>query len=847
MRRRATYQGRAQLLVKRSRPTRLTINEGGMGPSTGAVGGCRPRCQRRTLDRSVRYDRGIASPPLGPGYVGVTLRPIRSFLKRLPFARAIVFRLRAARLRLERVADRRSSQRFADPDSRAQRPGSAVADELSLTRAEWRDQGATPDLLARARSASRNSVAWNLLSPRMWLVYAAVLIEAADEEAAARVLRTFLARRAPADQLAQCLPVARFARELGVAAPLVERSAAAADVLDANIRAGAFADLVRGKTIAVVGNGPGCLGRGLGTEIDAHDLVVRFNNFPGDLHATDYGHRTDIWVRGAHKDVRDRPEIESFSLVVWEMDLFRNLLEVPTHGDILYRDTQFAPDKITHIDSDTKQRLWERSGLVLPTSGLQILWMLYETLGTLKDVDVYGFSTIDGGDTGHYFDELGDMGNRHNVEGEGAFISSLLTADECPAETSDGVPSDNVVIVSCAYRNYDPATGKTGGPGGVLATQQLALGQSYRGHHLDYRFRSADHEALRKKVAVVTAALSTKVSDIVVGAESVRADPELLRLRDEGKTLLFVCHELGTAFGAYLLRMPYVLVYHQQGSTLQEMRSIGREPTVHEISVANRLERLILENAQQVYFPSLGARETYKSTSGIGADELIPFATSALYNTVSAVDHAQAGPDAVAHVERVRSRLRLPVKTATTDVFVSVGDFNEDKGLDRVPALLQRYTELSGREVVWIAVGAGGGGIHHTRLTQARSDWNFTAVLIGERLGHDDLLALLAYADYYVMLHRNSIFDLATLEAMRAGKALVLSPIGGNLEVNLDGNVLFVDEASIDEACRVVTTRDRTEWGEQNRRVFEEHFSLEKFAERYRAMLDEQLAAFAQQ
>jgi glycosyltransferase involved in cell wall biosynthesis len=78
---------------------------------------------------------------------------------------------------------------------------------------------------------------------------------------------------------------------------------------------------------------------------------------------------------------------------------------------------------------------------------------------------------------------------------------------------------------------------------------------------------------------------------------------------------------------------------------------------------------------------------------------------------------------------------------------------------------------------------------------------------------------------------------------MRAGKALVLSPVGGNLEVDLDGNVLFVEDGTIDDACRVLENRDRVAWGERNRRVFEEHFSLDRFAERYRAMLDEQLDA----
>ena len=397
--------------------------------------------------------------------------------------------------------------------------------------------------------------------------------------------------------------------------------------------------------------------------------------------------------------------------------------------------------------------------------------------------------------------------------------------------------------MSCAYRQYDPATGKTGGPGGVLATQRLALGDEYRGQRLAYVFDDGGKAALRDRLSVQVTGLSGKVADIVLGAEYVRTVPEVLRAQAEGRRLLLVCHELGTAYGAHLLGVPYVLVYHQQGSTLQEMRSLGRVPTPHEAHVADRLERLVLENAQQVFFPSLGAREAYRSTSRIDEAGHVRFADHALYNTVSAVDHAEDERDREALLRTVVHELRLPAKDATTDVFVSVGDFNSDKGLDRVPALLERYAELTGRQVVWVAVGAAGDHAQFVAFRDAQKGKRFTARLLGERMTHDRLLALLDYADYYVMLHRSSIFDLATLEAMRAGKALVLSPVGGNLEVDLDGNVLFVDEDTVDDACRVIESRDRAAWGERNRRVFEDHFSLEHFAERYRAMLDEQLDA----
>ncbi|MBD5788313.1 glycosyltransferase family 29 protein [Cellulosimicrobium terreum] len=769
-------------------------------------------------------------------------------LKNVRIVRAAAWRLRVLDKKLFGHGSRTAADRIA-------RAGQArESDDLALSRVEWRDQGATPALVARARSMSQNSVAWSRLPPQLWLVYCGVLLEAQDREGAERIVRTLLRKRPDApDLLAGCLPVARFARELGVASRAVERAAEAADVLAANAADDVFGRLVAGRSVAVVGNGPGCLGSGRGEEIDAHDVVVRFNNHPRG-YEVDYGSRTDVWVRGAHRDVRDRPETEDLSLVLWEMDLFRNLLEVPSHGDVLHRDAQFAPEKLAHVDTATKTGLREASGLLLPTSGAQVLWMLHQSRGSLRDVDVYGFSTIEGDpELGHYFDARGDMGTRHDVDGEGAFLRGLLSearpaedgsVDELAARRSQhdrDEPRDGAVtVVGCAYRQYDPATGKTGGPAGVLATQRLALGDEYRGQQLTYLFDDGGKERLRDELGAELAGLSAKVADIVLGAEYVLADPQVRQAREAGRSLLLVCHELGTAYGAHRLGVPYVLVYHQQGSTLQEMRSLGRPPSSHEAYVADRLERLVLENAQKVYFPSLGAREAYRSTSRIDEAGHVAFADTALYNTVSAVDHAPDAPDRAALRDEIARELRIPVDDPATDVFVSVGDFNQDKGLDRVPALLKRHAELSGRRVVWVAVGASADRSPIDAL-RAKAGRRIEARILGERMTHDKLLALLDLADYYVMLHRNSIFDLATLEAMRAGKALILSPVGGNVEVDLDGNVLFVTEDTIDDACRVLETRDRVAWGERNRRVFEQHFSLEHFAGRYRAMLDEQL------
>jgi len=51
----------------------------------------------------------------------------------------------------------------------------------------------------------------------------------------------------------------------------------------------------RPKSIVLVGNGPSVIGKGLGPVIDAHDEVVRFNEFALRGHEHDVGTRTTLW------------------------------------------------------------------------------------------------------------------------------------------------------------------------------------------------------------------------------------------------------------------------------------------------------------------------------------------------------------------------------------------------------------------------------------------------------------------------------------------------------------------------------------------------------------------------
>lgn len=64
-----------------------------------------------------------------------------------------------------------------------------------------------------------------------------------------------------------------------------------------------------GQRVAFVGNGPSLKGEELGAWIDAHDIVVRFNESPAYEHGNDTGVRTQILVSNPYPTDRRHPNL----------------------------------------------------------------------------------------------------------------------------------------------------------------------------------------------------------------------------------------------------------------------------------------------------------------------------------------------------------------------------------------------------------------------------------------------------------------------------------------------------------------------------------------------------------
>lgn len=275
-----------------------------------------------------------------------------------------------------------------------------------------------------------------------WFSYASALIEMGCREKAIGVMSWYRDRYGNLDGAAAYLRVANLVVECGMAEShelmLAKKAFDLISTIDSrSVMSGFF----RGKSVAIVGNGPRELGRGLGAEIDGHDIVVRFNNIDLDGYERDYGRRTDVWVKHMQKTLRHRLDEPSLKLVVYESDLLRFPL-VQGYADAIIEDA--AARGIAYCDS-AHHAFFTRRYNLYPMSGA----LLIETIRHLpvKYLDVYGFSFLDAAKISsntHYSSrrtaqEIAADAGWHDMNVEAAYLRKLFKN----GRRLEGAPSAN--------------------------------------------------------------------------------------------------------------------------------------------------------------------------------------------------------------------------------------------------------------------------------------------------------------------------------------------------------------------------------------------------------------------
>ena len=294
----------------------------------------------------------------------------------------------------------------------------------------WRTYGPSDELFARLEYLAQSPYQWNVQDSKIWLVYISCLLEKGKKEQALNALVKYASRYQYKD-IERYLLVAQFAYMNNLRNEEIDKANFVYQKLEENRKNNVLAKLLENKTIAIVGNGPSEIGKSNGKEIDSHDIVIRFNNYRTDGFEADYGSKTDIWARGSGgNDVIDRKQ--KYQLVTWEAD-YSHWRVLYDYLDIMYRQVK-GGQLIYNFDYDCHLSLRNASGIDFPTTGLVLIWDIYQKLGSLDNVDFYGFSFCqDMPDryATHYFNDRTKeesimRSEVHRIDKEAEFLKRLI-------------------------------------------------------------------------------------------------------------------------------------------------------------------------------------------------------------------------------------------------------------------------------------------------------------------------------------------------------------------------------------------------------------------------------------
>ena len=292
------------------------------------------------------------------------------------------------------------------------------------------------------------------------------------------------------------------------------------------------------------------------------------------------------------------------------------------------------------------------------------------------------------------------------------------------------------------------------------------------------------------------------------------------------KNTVYITNDIETAFGLYLLGKNYLLMVHCQGSVLEEQINFGRETSFVVRQIVRYLEKKAVKNAVRVSFPSKGASEYFYKSKYTWVKNKDFILAPILYNTLWAYPPA--------------TKIDTLEKDVNAITFLSVGQLTVAKGMDKTVVFFEKLLEKTDKKIRYIF--SGDGPLKNSLITKLQSLKenypNFSYIHIPPGLSNENMSYLQEISDIYIMLHRISIFDLATLEMMNKAKAVILSAIGGNPEFNKENNILLFNNNDYDSLVRDFLKSDIKELGKLNKMTYDKNFSNQEYIKNYRNLIN---------
>lgn len=363
-------------------------------------------------------------------------------------------------------------------------------------------------------------------------------------------------------------------------------------------------------------------------------------------------------------------------------------------------------------------------------------------------------------------------------------------------------------VHAITFRIFSPEGGKGGGSA-VQSCENILLGDKYDDLELKYTYFEENKYSRDWK---------TRLSDLWGGTFFA-----IQKTKDE-KNCVYITHDYGTGFGLALLKKKFVYVSHLQGPRVEEKINYNEFMTSLDIKIIKFCERYVFKHALYVCFPSKGAKDYYFSSIHRSINRESAKIGGPLYNTI----YANPDNQKVDNIDRDTDYITI----------LSTGALTDAKGIDRIPDLLRRYLPLVNKKVRWIVIGSGylKDKIIESGIT-LENDFNNFQFIFKESCSYPEVRYLVSISDIYLMMHRVSIFDLATLEAMKEGLCVALSKEGGNLDFNKNDNIVFIDNDN--ESAKILSEIDIPKNGEKNKHTYENHFSNKNFIDSYRSVIDD--------
>ncbi len=291
--------------------------------------------------------------------------------------------------------------------------------------ADYKLCGFSQELLKEFETLARSKYCWLVENNNLWLLYMQVMIENDCTDELECTIKKYMHFH-NLKGVENFPVVANHFYKQGYTNERIEKSSKIFEKLKAS--EGKFAELIKGKSIAVVGNGPVEVGKGHGQEIDNHDIVIRFNEFhtEGD-YAKDYGSKTDVWVNySANQDFCNFDKNIDCKLFLWIFDslYFRR--------DIALENMFSVIDKEWDIYGiDTAKEIWNKYQFYhSPTTGFYLIMHLYNLRKTFENIDFYGFKFLETDNSSqlHYFagDDSFEAHPWHNFDAEAEFLKHFI-------------------------------------------------------------------------------------------------------------------------------------------------------------------------------------------------------------------------------------------------------------------------------------------------------------------------------------------------------------------------------------------------------------------------------------